>query len=65
LGQQERGSALAHIELDLIRESDSSESSVVRVSGSCTVDGHEQRQFVGWAELFALLEKSVTAPERK
>jgi hypothetical protein len=56
---------LAHIELDLIRESDSSESSVVRVSGSCTVDGHEQRQFVGWAELFALLEKSVTAPEGK
>jgi hypothetical protein len=55
---------LAHIELDLIRESDSSESSVVRVSGSCTVDGNEQRQFVGWAELFALLEKSVTTPER-
>jgi hypothetical protein len=59
-----KGGALAHIELDLIRENDSSESSVVRVSGSCTVDGREQRQFVGWAELFALLEKSVTAPER-
>jgi hypothetical protein len=54
---------LAHIELDLIRENDSSESSVVRVSGSCTVDGHEQREIVGWGDLFALLEKSVTAPE--
>jgi hypothetical protein len=56
---------LAHIELDLIRESDSTDSLVVRVSGSCTVNGRDQGRFVGWAELFALLEKSVTAPEEK
>jgi len=60
---KEGESSVARIELHLNRESNSHDSSIVRVAGSCTVNGQEQFQFVGWAELFALLEKSVTAPE--
>lgn len=56
-------STLARIELHLNREGNSQDSSMVRVSGSCSINGQEKALFVGWAELFALLEKSVTAPE--
>ena len=50
---------MARIELDLSRDTSSLESSIVRVVGSCAVEGGQTQTFVGWAELLALLENSL------